>query len=45
MPDATSATVKVALKVPLEIEQLGALTGLPDNEQTVSAVEKPEPDT
>jgi hypothetical protein len=45
MPDATLATVKVALKVPLEIEQVGALTGLPDNEQAVSLAQKPEPDT
>jgi hypothetical protein len=44
-PAPTPATVKYALNVPLEIEQVGALTGLPDNEQAVSAVEKPEPDT
>jgi hypothetical protein len=45
MPDATLATVKVALKVPPEIEQVEALTGLPDNEQAVSLAQKPEPDT
>jgi hypothetical protein len=45
MPDARLATVKVALKVPPEIEQVEALTGLPDNEQAVSLAQKPEPDT
>jgi hypothetical protein len=44
-PAPTSAIMKFALNVPLEIEQVGALTGLPDSEQAVSAVEKPEPDT
>ena len=31
--------------MPLEMEQLELLTGLPDNEQLVSVEEKPEPDT
>jgi hypothetical protein len=44
-PAPTSAIMKFALNVPLEIEQVGALTGLPDNEQAVSLARKPEPDT
>jgi len=31
--------------LPLEIEQLEVLTGVPDNEQLVSVEENPEPDT
>jgi len=41
----TLAIVKVAVSFPLKIEQVGALTGLPDNEQLVSLGEKPEPET
>jgi hypothetical protein len=37
------ATVNDADKAPPEIEQLKVSTGLPDNEQLVSVVEKPEP--
>jgi hypothetical protein len=31
--------------VPPEIKQLGLPIGVPDNEQLVSSVEKPEPET
>ena len=44
-PDATSATTNDAYKVPSEMEQLKVCTGLPDNEQLVSAVAKPDPVT
>ncbi|MGP8070612.1 MAG: hypothetical protein ACLP5V_12055 [Candidatus Bathyarchaeia archaeon] len=45
VPDATSATTNDAYKAPSEMEQLKVCTGLPDNEQLVSAVEKPDPVT
>jgi hypothetical protein len=45
VPEATETTVNDAYKVPSEIEQLKILTGLPDSEQLVSAVEKPDPST
>jgi hypothetical protein len=41
----TLATTNEANKVPLEIEQLEVPTGVPDNEQLVSAVENPDPST
>jgi hypothetical protein len=44
-PDAIEATVNVAVNAPLETEHVDAITGLPDNEQPVSLVKKPEPDT
>lgn len=45
VPAAIETTVNDADKVPLEIEQLKVPTGLPDNEQLVSAVEKSDPVT
>jgi hypothetical protein len=45
VPGASSATSNDADKVPPEIEQLRVSTGVPDNEQLVSAVEKPDPVT
>ena len=42
---ASLATTNDADKAPPEIEQLEVPTGLPDNEQLVSAVEKSNPDT
>ncbi len=42
---ATPSTTNDADRVPLEIEQLILPIGLPDNEQLVSAVEKPDPTT
>ena len=45
VPDATSVTSNDADKVPPEIEQLKVSTGVPDNEQLVSAVEKSDPVT
>lgn len=44
-PVATFATVNVALNIPLETEQLEAVTALPDNEQVRSLVRNPVPDT
>jgi len=44
-PDAIEATVNVAVTAPLEIEQVEAVTGLPDNEQAVSLARKLEPVT
>jgi hypothetical protein len=44
-PDAIEATVNVAVNAPFETEHVDAVTGLPDNEQAVSLVRKPEPDT
>jgi hypothetical protein len=44
-PAVTFVTIKEPDNLPLEIEQLGELTTLPDNEQLVSLVRKPEPDT
>jgi len=37
--------VNVAVSVPVEIEQVYSVTGLPDSEQAVSLARKPEPDT
>jgi hypothetical protein len=37
--------LNVAVKVPLEMEQVELLTGLPRSEQATSPKEKPEPDT
>ena len=45
VPIATFATVNVALSIPFEIEQMEAVTALPDNEQYVSLVRNPVPDT
>ena len=45
VPDVIDATVNVAVSAPLEIEQVDAVTGLPDNEQAVSLAWKPEPNT
>jgi len=45
VPDAIEATVNVAVSVPVEIEQVYSVTGLPDSEQAVSLARKPEPDT
>jgi hypothetical protein len=45
VPDAIETTVNDADKVPPAIEQLKVSTGLPDNEQLVSAVEKSDPVT
>jgi hypothetical protein len=42
---ATLATVNIPFKIPLETEQVGDATTLPDIEQVVSLVEKPEPET
>jgi hypothetical protein len=44
-PDAMEATVNLAVNAPFETEHVDAVTGLPDNEQPVSLVRKPEPDT
>jgi len=44
-PTSTFATVKWAVKVPPEMEQIEPLTGLPDKEQAVSFAEKFVPDT
>jgi len=43
--DAIEATVNVAASAPPAIEQVGAVTGFPDSEQSVSLARKPEPDT
>ena len=45
VPDAIETTVNAAYKVPPKIEQLKVSTGVPDNEQLVSAVEKSDPVT
>ena len=45
VPGVMEVTLNDADKVPLEIEQLKVPTGLPDNEQLVSPVEKSEPVT
>ena len=45
VPGVMEVTLNVADNVPLEIEQLKVPTGLPDNEQLVSPVEKSEPVT
>jgi hypothetical protein len=39
------ATENVAVSIPLEIEQVYSVTGLPDSEQAVSLAKKVEPDT
>jgi hypothetical protein len=39
------ATTKDPNNVPLDIRQLDVFIAPPDNEQVVSAVEKPEPET
>ena len=46
VPDRTLATTKeVLVRLPPEIVQVGEATGMPDNEQTVSVKENPEPVT
>jgi hypothetical protein len=44
-PTGVLATVNEAASTPPEIEQVELLTGSPDNEQAVSVVENPEPNT
>ena len=39
------ATVKAALRVPLVMEQVAWVTGVPDIEQEVSLLMKPRPET
>jgi hypothetical protein len=43
VPGVVEVTLNDADKVPFEIEQLKVPTGLPDNEQLVSLVEKSDP--
>jgi len=45
VPGLTEATVKLPVNVPLDVEQVKAVTTLPDSEHDESLVKKSDPDT